>query len=107
MEMHMTIYNNFLEMSDAILAHVAVAHHQIVESSDPRARLIGFRSVPDDEQFYIPLIRIKAYEGMVGMSDSEHAVLRNCLKDFEGRKQMAEAFSRGERIWQRPPSDPV
>ena len=120
----MTIYPDFFTMADAILAHVASTHDQIVCCDSPRCLLIGFCTQNDGEFsfegdfendtqrdfalfnadpniFAVRLSSCKSRAGSEGLTDSEEEAWINYIRMTEGRHAMAEAFSRGERLWQR------
>lgn len=115
------IYPNFFWMADAILAHVAATGDKILPLDSPVCRLIGFCSdklIPDDPGpdgsvpgeyarfhdhpyiFAVTLTACRARNGTDTLSASEHEAWGNYMRTAEGRRLMAEAFSRGERLWQ-------
>lgn len=127
------IYPDFFAMADAILAHVAATGDKILCCDSPRCLLIGFAAQNDHEVlaeqsddptmvefamfrdspdlFAVRLTHCKARAGTGGLTDSEQEAWSNYMRTAEGRRLMAEAFSRGERLWSHrdtvPASPPV
>lgn len=117
------IYPDFFQMTDAILAHVAATGDKILPCDSPRCLLIGFCSdkmldgEPDPNGsddptlaeyqrfhenpyvFAVRLTRCRTREGTEALTDSEHEAWGNYMRTAEGRRLMAEGFSRGERLW--------
>ncbi len=125
------IYHDFFQMTDAILAHVAATGDSIMPCDSPRCLLIGFCSdkMPPDEAppdgpddpmlaeyrrfhenpyvFAVRLVSCKTRAGVEGLTDSEHEAWSNYMRTTEGRRLMAEAFSRGERLWSHSDTIPA
>jgi len=112
------IYPDFFQMADAILAHVAATGDKILCLDSPRCLLIGFgtenvgllaagASLHEELAYFesqpglfaVRLTSCKRRAGTDGLTDSEQEAWSNYMRTTEDRRLMAEAFSRGERLW--------